>query len=149
MTHALSAADILATWERAANAHPVDRSLAILATWRPDLSHEAIVTMSLGGRDALLIRARQATFGDSLAARSSCPSCHETIEFDLSCSALRVEACVTSSEIDLEAEGVQLRARLLDSSDLASIAGCDVDESRRRLISRCVLHASRDGIRVA
>lgn len=147
---ALSAAQILATWERGARAHSVDRALAILAAWRPSSSPDELARLSIGRRDGLLLAARQATFGDLLPAVCSCPACGEAVEFDLHCSQLHTgEAANAPEELRVEAGGVQVRLRLLDSRDLAVAAIGDVEETRRRLLGRCVTEAWRAGAQIA
>ena len=86
---ALSAAEILDVWERGADRHPAERALALLAAACPEWSDDQLLALSVGGRDALLLAAREHTFGGDLTGTARCPGCAELLEFSARTSDLR------------------------------------------------------------
>ena len=48
-----------------------------------------LLELSVGERDALLLAAREQTFGDDLAALARCPACAELLEFSTRTADLR------------------------------------------------------------
>jgi len=146
-----SPADVLALWETGQARHPIDRAL-LLAHHTAEAGdvEQGAASWSLGRRDVHLLRVRQAMYGDALECRSTCPACGEVVEVALACSAL-LDAAVVSDRatesageqnFEFEHVGIRVRFRLLDSRDLAAIAGLDdVMEARDRLIERCLVSA--------
>lgn len=141
---ALAAQQILDVWEAGRAAHPLDRALALLSAALPGRTRDELAALSLGRRDAVLLRLRAATFADALPCATACPACPERLEFDLSCRALLDATMVGDADTCVvEQDGYRVRARAPGSLDVAAIVGCaTVDEARRGLLERCVLEAS-------
>jgi hypothetical protein len=83
MMRALLAAELLAVWERGLSQSPVERALALLGAACVDEPTEALARLSVGERDARLLRLRGWTFGPRLTSLVCCPSCGEQIELTL------------------------------------------------------------------
>ncbi len=146
----LNAADILAVWESARGYHPVDQALALLAAADPQRSRDELAALPLGQRDAQLLALRQSLFGDRLPSRAHCPRCHEAVEFDLSCAALRAPMTTPAADRVLTLAGFELRLKPLDSYDLAAAAQArDIEQARHVLATRGVREAWREERRVA
>jgi hypothetical protein len=98
-------------------------------------------TLSVGQRDAHLLAARAAMFGERLDALAACPRCGERLEFSIDAGTLRhASPPGCGGAILIEEGGLRLSVRPPDSRDLAAIATADsLDEARRRLLQRCVL----------
>ena len=79
----LSASQLMDVWERAANQHPVDRALTLLAACCEE-SRTELAALSIGQRDARLLEACDRLFGPSLEAFAQCPQCGERLEYSLS-----------------------------------------------------------------
>jgi hypothetical protein len=90
--HPLSAAELLSVWEQGQAALPVQRGLALLAVALPGWTPEALASLSIGRRDALLLRLRQETFGPQLISLAVCPMCAEKLELALPVSSLLLPA---------------------------------------------------------
>ena len=88
----LAASDLLTVWERAAHAGPLQQALALLSAACPDREPEALADLSIGHRDALLLRLREATFGPRLIGVVACPACGEQIEIAVNVADLQAEA---------------------------------------------------------
>jgi len=143
----LSAHDLLAVWEAGEDKHPLDRALTLLATASPEQTWEDLAALSIGRRDASLLAVREQTYGPKLEGFVQCPHCSESLEFDLTVADLVVESSHGEKRaLELESDGYELRFRLPDSRDLASLLGArDSTAAHDLLLERCVLKASRGG----
>ncbi|VVB53817.1 Uncharacterised protein [uncultured archaeon] len=143
----LSAHSILQVWERGQGQHLVNKALTLLAATCPEMTQNELAELSVGQRDALLIDLREQTFGTKLNVFAKCPQCQGHIEFATDVANIRVMNDSVAKEVELSVEDLNLRFRLLNSSDLASVVNCnDVTIARNLLVQRCVLQANRDGI---
>lgn len=143
---ALTAAEIVRLWETAGRYHPVDQALAMLQPVLPDLCHDELAALPLGQRDTMLLSLRRATFGDMLPGVDHCPACAATVEFELSCNALRTDASAARPR-HLNVDDYSLTVRPLNSLDLAEAASAATALAARSvLLRRCVTEARfRDG----
>ena len=143
----LSASNVIRIWELGQNQHPVDRALLILSFACPDKSLEQLISLTVGQRDAHLLKVRELTLGSELNGSASCPHCQERLEFDFQVADILMVDLnqIVEQEYSLTAEGFDLRFRLPNSQDLASIVGCqDSQKANSLLIQRCLLQASCD-----
>lgn len=83
MMRVLLASELLAVWERGLWQNPVERALALLEAACADEPAEALARLSVGERDARLLRLRGWTFGPRLTSLVRCPSCGEQLELTL------------------------------------------------------------------
>lgn len=140
--HALSAATLLQIWERGQGRSPTERALDLLAAACPDEHPAAIAALSLGARDARLMRLRGGIFGTAVVATAACPQCADRVELRFDLADVRA-AAEPPGEIDLDLEGYRLRFRLPNSYDLAAAGGApDPAAARRLILARCLLEAS-------
>lgn len=147
----LSAGDLLRLWESVAAQHPLDRALTILAAVEPDQARRQLARLPSGRRDARLLAVYARTFGSHIDGQGRCPQCEGRVEFGLDTRTLLAVAADEGEEASLElvTEGFTMIYRLPDSLDLAAIAHLgDVAEARHRLLERCILQATRDGVAV-
>jgi len=138
--YGMSDSALLRLWELSLTQHPIDLALSILSAAEPDCAWETLTELSIGERDRRLLRVRQQTFGDRLAARADCPACAAALELDLSASALMLPPADETAPLIFEYEGITTAYRLPNSRDLAAIIGCaDADSGQAVLLNRCVL----------
>jgi hypothetical protein len=140
--HALSARELVAVWEAGGQRHPVDRALLLLAAALPQRTHDELAALSVGRRDVLLLRVREATLGPVMACASPCPRCGARLEFRAVVGELLKEAPPEDAPREHLAwgGGVEMRFRLLDSRDLAlSARTAAADEARRALLRACLV----------
>jgi hypothetical protein len=78
----LDAERIILLSERGADLPPARRAALLLAAAFPDAPEEALLRLSLGTRDRLLMRLRTRLLGEALAARQRCGGCGEDYEID-------------------------------------------------------------------
>lgn len=146
----LSAAELLSVWERGAAQQPAGRALALLAASCPEEGAEALAALSVGARDARLLRLREWTFGPRLSCVGECPGCGQRLELSLEVSDLLVPgAHPPARELTLAADGFEVRFRLPDSSDLIAVGRGGAAGGRRRLLERCLLSSARAGVECA
>lgn len=153
---ALSAAEILEVWEHGADRRPAERALALLAAACPERAYASLLELTVGERDALLLAAREQTFGDDLAALASCPACGERLEFSTRAAELLVGPAVDDAgepaprayRVTLPPAGqpgrpARIVYRLPTAGDLIALQDAtDVAATRRALADRCILEAT-------
>lgn len=143
----LSAAELLDAWEQGLTEPACRRAVALLAAAAPDVSSEAVATLSIGVRDRWLLTLREWTFGSQLASVVNCSACNERLEWTVAIADLRSpEPAETVGDLALELDQYWVSFRLPNTLDLAAIAGCqDASIARRALFESCVLTTRLNG----
>jgi len=142
---ALSAQEIVQVWEWGRDKHPVDRALALLGLACPELPPEQLRGLTVGQRNSRLLALREKTLGPTLQGYAECAQCRAPLEFAVEVGVLRRPE-PDARAYALRVDGLEIRFRLLNSEDLAAVAGLSgVAEARLRLIERCLQQATRDG----
>jgi hypothetical protein len=149
---ALSAAELLAVWERGVAQSPAQRALTLLALACAETPVERLAQFSIGQRDAHLLALRERTFGPQLDNITTCPACGERLEFSVNaadiCAAPPAEEPAAALRVAHGEFDVQFR--LPNSLDLATLdPAADGETNRRRLLHGCLLAAQRAGAEVA
>jgi hypothetical protein len=135
----LSAADVLDIFEEGRRLHPVDRGLLLLARGYPEIPYGDLAALTVGRRDASLLRLRARHFGDRLHARAQCPKCERWLTLEASCCTLLEGSDRGPAPAELQVGTIALTIRPPDSRDLAAIAASEtVDDARTLLLDRCV-----------
>jgi hypothetical protein len=135
----LTAASLLAGWERAADLPPGGRALVLLSA----LAGRGGET-PVGERDRALAGVFRALFGARVRGRVDCPSCGEMLELDVEPSVF--DEARAARVTPVEAAGCEVLWRLPTAGDLADTGRIDsATEAREELIRRCVLRVRRDG----
>lgn len=142
----LSASRLLEVWEQGFSATPVERALLLLSAAHSGESWEELSLLSIGTRDARLLKLRAETFGSRMQAMSNCPHCNEAIEMSFSVMDILAdppEAWETS--LSLTMEDYDVYCRLPDSRDLAVVAAAgDRSLAVRQLFHRCLIEVRQD-----
>jgi hypothetical protein len=146
----LSVAELLSVWEGGWGARPCERALALLAAATPESSPAALARISLGGRDARLLRLRQWVFGPEIALLVSCPHCDQVLELALPAADLQSSRDdhlddSVEHEVGVVAGDYELLCRPPNSDDLLACVGLEIGASRARLFERCVVEVRRHG----
>jgi hypothetical protein len=138
---------LLAVWERGLKKGPPERALALLASACPESSPEALAGLSVGRRDAALLKLRESVFGQEMTGSVVCGRCGQLLELPLESSRLRQPSsdATASSEVSSATHGYELRMRLPNSNDLLACTGCDLAEIPKQLFARCLIAAVSEG----
>src|SRR6266487_1367428 len=139
-TRSLSPEKILDVWEAGRQQHELDRSLTLLSAAYPGVSRDELADLTIGERDARLLRLREAVLGAGAAGISECPQCGDRVEFPLDTRTLEHAGETSSTAREIEVNGTCVRFRLPTSRDMAEVlAAPDGSHGVRRLIERCVV----------
>ncbi len=141
----LSASRLLGVWEQGLSATPVERALLLLSADQAE-SWDALSKLSIGIRDARLLKLRAETFGSSLQAMCDCPQCGETVEMSFEAGDILVDMPDAGDGLlSLTTGDYNVYFRLPDSRDLAAaVAVGDRTIAARQLFHRCVIEARQD-----
>jgi hypothetical protein len=136
----LTASDVLEVWERGRAGGGTERALLMLSAAVPDSSPDDFAGISVGRRNALLLRLREQTFGQALDGIVACLGCSETLEISFSVGVVAVDSSAEPDTWhDVDIDGLAIRYRLPTSRDLFSIESLDDPVAAgRSLIERCV-----------
>lgn len=143
----LSASRLLEVWEQGLSATPVERALLLLSADQAEESWDALSKLSIGTRDARLLKLRAETFGSSLQAMCDCPQCGEAIEMSLNVMDILVDMPEAEDGLLSLAMGhYNVYFRLPDSNDLAAVSAAgDRSLAARQLFQRCLIEARLAG----
>lgn len=143
----LTAAALLAAWERGLSQNMAARALTILAQAFPQTPPGALARMSIGRRDALLLQLRATLFGAQIAGTTVCPKCNERLEFGC-----RTEDILTAHDTEenaahvLQTADFEIHFRLANSLDFMALSKHTSPHIvRAKLLQRCVLGIVRNG----
>jgi len=139
-------AQLLQVWERGGIASAAARGLLLLGCCGgAERSAAELAALPLGQRDALLLELRERLFGDAIDVVAPCPQCAATVEATFRCSDLRLTAPDDDAPTlthDVSVQGMHVRFRLPDSSDLIALEDCgDAGAAHTLLLERCLLAA--------
>lgn len=129
--------ELLTVWDNGHALHPVERALVLSSAACPGSAPSALAELSIGERDAGLLRLRELTFGSRLSALADCPRCGERLELDVDAGHLRLPP-QEDAPLSLDTGEYHVEFRLPNSNDLAAISDeADVAAARRKLFDRC------------
>jgi hypothetical protein len=144
----VSANDLLTAWEAGQRQPHWERALNLLAAACPGSARSALLELSAGERDHLLLELRELVFGPDLEALVDCPECRACLQFALPVAGLLAPPARPSGE--LEASGYRIEFRPVNSGDLRHLRDAsDLTNARTILVGRCVQKAVYQGKQVA
>jgi hypothetical protein len=144
---ALSASELLETWDHGFGQSPTRRALTLLHAACRETTPEQLAKLSIGQRDARLLALRELTFGRQLTSLASCPGCGERLELEALTSDLSARADLESADdLSLVVDRYEIRFRLPTSLDLIAISEApERNSARASLLARCIYSARFDG----
>ncbi|MCI0698653.1 phage baseplate protein [candidate division KSB1 bacterium] len=143
----LSALDLLKLWEWGQGQTLVRRALALLAAAYPEKTPEELAKLSIGQRNACLLKLHEMTFSPRLLCVATCPGCRERLELSFNVADMRAAPeSEAAEEFLLSHEGYYVQFRLPNSQDLIAIVdNGNVQLARNLLFERCLVSASHNG----
>lgn len=146
----LSAADILAVWERGEGLSDDDRSGMLLSMAEPGVTTDEWSDRTIGERNAGLLALRTGIFGNVAHGFAACPECRERVEMSFDASGMLEDQPAADDSFVYESAGYAVRFRLPTGSDLKrATAGTDMAEAFRILLSACILRATQNDREIA
>jgi len=141
--HALSAAELLDLWDDGAGQAPLHRALGLLSAVYPEMSLQSLADLTIGERDARLLRLREALFGPQMSSVLTCPACRERLDLKLDVGEiLAASRPEQPSELSADIAGYSVTFRLPTSLDLLAAASqADAETARSLVFQRCLLSA--------
>jgi hypothetical protein len=141
-----SAGELLDVWETGFSQSLTGRALDLLAAACPETSRDALAALSIGSRDAGLLRLREALWGPRMDAEVACRNCRERLELILdSGEMLSRSKRAPADEITWSADGFTITFRVPASVDLlAAMEQMDQDDPEdfsALIFQRCLLSA--------
>lgn len=141
--HALTAAELLAVWERGQGQPPTQQACLLLTAAGQGLAPDQQLSLTIGQRDAALLTLHDEWFGSQLDGAAICPQCQEQLELNFSTADIR--CAPQEQELNVALAGQTLQLRLPTSADLLAIATCaDPHIAQQLLLARCVLNVEVD-----
>lgn len=136
----LSPVKILVVSEAGRQQHELDRALTLLGAATPELTRDELAGLTIGERDARLLRLRTLMFGPTATGFAQCPQCADRVEFPIDTAALLHPKELAAVPHEIEVGGTRVRFRLPTSRDLAAVvAAPDASHALREMIARCVI----------
>lgn len=135
---ALTASDILRAWEVGRDRYPAERALLLLALACSDIPPNDLRALTVGQRNARLLKLRQITLGSLAQCFVQCPLCGESLEFTIDVEAIQ-QPEPTTLRYTLSLDDFNVSFRLPNILDLVTVASCaNVAAGRRSLLERCI-----------
>lgn len=140
--HPLTASQVLDVWERGYGQSPAQRALTLLKAASPEEASKELAGLTVGRRDARLLRLREMVFGPALSSVVACPSCGERLEFSLSVGDVLVEHDAPA-EVTLSVDEFDVTVRLPTAADLVAVASAPASDSLA-LLKRCIVQLEQN-----
>lgn len=136
---------MLNIWEQGLHQPLLRRAVILLTAAFPEMPPDSLLELSIGQRDALLLRLREMLFGPHLVNTVRCPQCGEQLEWESRVADFFVQTDLAES-FELRDADYLLRFRLPNSLDIAAAVNTGNAEAAQQMIfTRCVLHAEQQG----
>ncbi|MEO8368714.1 MAG: phage baseplate protein [Candidatus Solibacter sp.] len=142
-----SSAELVGIWERGLGRPGHERALMLLEKACPGWSAEDLARWTVGRRDAVLFRLRQALFGEGLASVVRCANCRAEVELSFALSDMWLPGEATApGKGSVSMAGYDVHYRAPNSQDVAAVLHePSVGAARLRLLELCIESVSPDG----
>ena len=142
-----SVPELLRSWEVGLSLPPHERALLLLQVTHPATPADDLAQLSIGRRDALLLRVRESLFGPQFTSQAVCPHCGEQLEVNFDVPSILIdEPVIEDAQLCLDFRGHNIVFRLPNSQDLAAVlAEPDISARQSTLLRRCICPVSGNG----
>ncbi len=142
----LSDHDLLAIWEVGLNQSLLEWGLYLLTCAYPEYDFRAAASLSIGERDARLLKIRELLFGSRLQNVANCPDCEVKVEWEMPLSAITIQSISESEDaktLILPFAEYQIHLRPPNSLDLFEILPLEDPDTRfREILKKCIVQSS-------
>lgn len=145
----LTAAQLLAIWERGLNRPLLQKTLNLLTLACPEMDADTVAKLSIGERDARLLLLREWMFGSCLKNMAVCHQCSERLEWETNIRDIRLQSLQlhhSSREFNLELDDYFVRFRLPNSLDIAAVIANGAEQpDPTKILVDCILDTRCNG----
>jgi T4 bacteriophage base plate protein len=139
----LDTSELLGIWESSMHHSPIERSLYLLASLY-DVDINSMAMLSIGQRDARLLKFRELAFGTRLLNTANCPHCGAQMEWEMSTEQISLQplsAGSVSKVLKLEKDGFDIEYRLPNTYDIMrAISEPTLAADTAKFMRNCMLH---------
>ena len=136
-------------WEAGFAQALTERALALLAIACPEASWDDLAALSIGQRDARLLKLREGLWGPRMDAVVVCPGCRQRLELSLDTREMLSNSPPTQpGENNLNVSEFKMIFRLPTSLDLIANCGFPANGGSFPLLDRCLLSAQQGDVPV-
>jgi len=139
---ALETEQIVAIWEKGQGALPADVAMLFLCAAFPGKAPKDLLPLTVGQRDACVLRLRELTLGSHMEAMAECPHCSEHVEFSFETADVQFGRLQEPVPLRhrLREDGWDVTFRPLTAADVMALKRTpDVGAARRSLIASSIL----------
>lgn len=140
-------AQLLLAWERGYGKPPFLRAISLLALSLPNADIDTLMEISIGRRDAILLKLRRILFGNRLETLAGCTNCGETLELSFSTDEVlgeNADSLPTDQTHLVEIENKQIGFRLPNTLDLIRLQQVAKEQRADDLLAACILRKESD-----
>lgn len=144
----LTTVELLNVWDETAERPLIEKILRLLAKACSADHIDQVSQLSIGDRDARLLKIREWIFGNILRNKVNCPKCGEVLEWESDTSALHLQtipADLASNEFSFEKDDYTIKFRLPNSLDVFQMTEKELSENSYQIvISKCILSIKKN-----
>ena len=145
----LTARELLTVWERGANQSIVGKTLSLLGVACSVTDLNIVARLSIGDRDARLLRLREWIFGHKLTSMATCPACAQVVEWEMDSREFRLQEPAKDTDTRIfhfEDDQHKIQFRLPDTRDILKVLSKeDHAINDRDILYSCVIEANVNG----
>lgn len=136
----VTSSQLMSIWEKASALSAVERAETILLELMPELTHDALLALTIGERNLHLFNLRESLFGSSIKCMTRCQQCDESVEFTLDSKLLQVAPSALPETFSITLEQDEYTLRLINCQDiLMASQEKNLAQAEHLLLQRCVL----------
>jgi len=133
-------AALLAAWERGHGQPGGARALTLLSAVHPGVGRSELESLSVGQRDARLLKLRRELFGRTVDAVVICGGCEQAIDLSFDIDDLVFADAPGATAVQIERGDGSLSVRVPTAGDLAAVEALgDAERTRDRLLERLIV----------
>jgi len=149
MMKPLSAFELLTIWEEGLEQPLLEKTMRLLGRACSVADYNDIGLLSIGERDARLLRLREWLFGNRLMNMAHCPRCKEPVEWETNTENLHLQqlpAGLAVKSFMLEKDDYSINFRLPNTYDITNaLADPAYRADQKKLLTDCIVEINKKG----
>ena len=114
----MTSKNLLQAWESCLNLKPPRRALVLLRFAYPNLAEADVAQLSIGSRNALLLRLRKALFGTVFVSTCACHSCQQKLDLTFEAPLIELQDPIPNHSQSISIDGHRVDFRMPCSQDM-------------------------------